>query len=131
MLVHSPSFGAPTWDEDQFTHAIQTDGLAFVDSAPPCYSRADLALSHPLDPKRLKGWARSVSSNGMQIPGAPPLREIQTTDGAKVVFKDRSWLLLRPSGTEPLLRIYAEARNSAAIRKLIKVGRSIGKRMVG
>ena len=95
------------------------------------YSRADLALSHPLDPKRLKGWARSVSSNGMQIPGAPPLREIQTTDGAKVVFKDRSWLLLRPSGTEPLLRIYAEARNSAAIRKLIKVGRSIGKRMVG
>ena len=36
------------------------------------------------------------------------VREIRTRDGLKVVLNDGSWVLLRPSGTEPLLRIYAE-----------------------
>lgn len=42
------------------------------------------------------------------------------TDGAKFVFEDGSWLLLRLSGTEPLLRLYVEADNAAASAKLVQ-----------
>lgn len=40
------------------------------------------------------------------------------TDGAKFVFEDGSWMLLRLSGTEPLLRLYVEAESAAASARL-------------
>jgi phosphoglucomutase len=43
---------------------------------------------------------------------------IDRTDGAKFVFDDGSWMLLRLSGTEPLLRLYVEAESAAASTKL-------------
>src|SRR5215471_12048273 len=43
---------------------------------------------------------------------------IDRTDGAKFVFEDGSWMLLRLSGTEPLLRLYVEAESAAASAKL-------------
>jgi phosphoglucomutase len=45
---------------------------------------------------------------------------IDRTDGAKFVFDDRSWMLLRLSGTEPLLRVYVEAESAAASAKLTR-----------
>jgi len=45
---------------------------------------------------------------------------IDRTDGAKFVFEDGSWMLLRLSGTEPLLRLYVEAENAAASARLIR-----------
>ena len=45
---------------------------------------------------------------------------IDRTDGAKFVFEDGSWMLLRLSGTEPLLRLYVEADSAAASTKLTK-----------
>ncbi|MDP9339178.1 MAG: phosphoglucomutase/phosphomannomutase family protein [Acidobacteriota bacterium] len=44
---------------------------------------------------------------------------VDRTDGAKFVFEDGSWMLLRLSGTEPLLRLYAEAESAAASAKLV------------
>ena len=43
---------------------------------------------------------------------------VDRTDGAKFVFEDGSWMLLRLSGTEPLLRLYVEAESAAASAKL-------------
>src|SRR5947199_2708837 len=43
---------------------------------------------------------------------------IDRTDGAKFVFADGTWILLRLSGTEPLLRLYVEADSAAASAKL-------------
>lgn len=43
-------------------------------------------------------------------------------DGTKFILEDGSWLLLRLSGTEPLLRIYAEASSPQATRRLIQEG---------
>jgi len=43
---------------------------------------------------------------------------IDRTDGARFVFEDGSWMLLRLSGTEPLLRLYVEAESAAASAKL-------------
>jgi phosphoglucomutase len=45
---------------------------------------------------------------------------VDRTDGAKFVFGDGSWMLLRLSGTEPLLRLYVEAESEAATSKLVK-----------
>jgi phosphoglucomutase len=43
---------------------------------------------------------------------------VDRTDGAKFVFEDGSWMLLRLSGTEPLLRLYVEAETAASTKKL-------------
>lgn len=51
-----------------------------------------------------------------------PVAEIKTYDGVKFIARDGSWLMLRGSGTEPILRIYAEARTDADARRLLKLG---------
>ena len=51
-----------------------------------------------------------------------PLREVKSFDGVKYVAEDGSWLMLRGSGTEPILRIYAESRSDAEVQKLLKLG---------
>jgi phosphomannomutase len=51
-----------------------------------------------------------------------PLAGMKTFDGVKFVAQDTSWLMLRGSGTEPILRIYAEAKSDADVRKLLKLG---------
>jgi phosphomannomutase len=49
-------------------------------------------------------------------------------DGMKLIFDDGSWVLMRPSGTEPVVRIYAEASSIAAAEKLAEEARAwIGK----
>lgn len=40
-------------------------------------------------------------------------------DGFKFFFEDGTWVMVRPSGTEPVLRIYAEAADSAAAFKIL------------
>ena len=51
-----------------------------------------------------------------------PVADIKTFDGVKYVAEDGSWLMLRGSGTEPILRIYAEAKSAADVQKLLKLG---------
>jgi phosphomannomutase len=51
-----------------------------------------------------------------------PLAEMKTYDGVKFIARDTSWLMLRGSGTEPILRIYAEARSQADAQRLLKLG---------
>jgi len=51
-----------------------------------------------------------------------PLKKVDTFDGVKFTAEDGSWLMLRGSGTEPILRIYAESVSKAAVDKLLKVG---------
>jgi alpha-D-glucose phosphate-specific phosphoglucomutase len=46
------------------------------------------------------------------------------TDGLKLILDDGSWLLLRPSGTEPVVRIYTEAASPAASHKLAEDARA-------
>lgn len=51
-----------------------------------------------------------------------PLAEVKSFDGVKFVAQDGSWLMLRGSGTEPILRIYAEAKSDADVTKLLRLG---------
>ena len=50
---------------------------------------------------------------------------VKTTDidGFKFVLEDGSWLLIRPSGTEPLLRLYGEASNGQELNQILKEGK--------
>ena len=43
-------------------------------------------------------------------------------DGLRLDFDDASWLLMRPSGTEPVVRLYAEAPSDGATEALIEAG---------
>ena len=51
-----------------------------------------------------------------------PLKDLKSYDGVKFISEDGSWLMLRGSGTEPILRIYAEAKSDADAQKLLKSG---------
>ena len=50
------------------------------------------------------------------------LLEVKTFDGVKYVADDGSWLMLRGSGTEPILRIYAESNSEKKAKALINLG---------
>ncbi len=51
-----------------------------------------------------------------------PVGNMVTCDGVKYIAEDTSWLMLRGSGTEPILRIYAEARSPEDAQKLLRLG---------
>jgi len=59
-----------------------------------------------------------------------PLDHASDRDGVKLVLADGSWLLIRPSGTEPVLRIYAEARSDAQVEALLKLGGELANRQI-
>jgi phosphomannomutase len=50
---------------------------------------------------------------------------VETLDGTKLLFDDESWLLFRQSGTEPVLRIYAEATSTAKSEALLDEGQRL------
>ena len=52
-----------------------------------------------------------------------PVEEVKTFDGVKYVARDGSWLMLRGSGTEPIVRVYAEAKSFADAQALLRLGR--------
>ena len=45
---------------------------------------------------------------------------VETLDGVKVWFDDGSWILVRPSGTEPIYRLYAEASTEERVAQVIE-----------
>ncbi len=53
------------------------------------------------------------------------VEDINTADGFKLLLADGSWLLVRPSGTEPVLRVYAEAADDERVRTLLEAGREL------
>ena len=55
--------------------------------------------------------------------GGQSVRDVLTFDGIKFILADDSWLLIRPSGTEPVLRVYAEGHDGEQVRDLLAAGR--------
>lgn len=51
-----------------------------------------------------------------------PVTKVHTYDGVKFVAADSSWLMLRGSGTEPVLRIYAETSSQTGVQRLLRDG---------
>ncbi|MBI2817379.1 MAG: phosphoglucomutase/phosphomannomutase family protein [Acidobacteria bacterium] len=82
---------------------------------PHRYGRIDLEL-RPGQKERAMG---AVASHSLDKFAARPIVRRENLDGVKMYFQDGAWLLLRPSGTEPLLRIYAEAEKSTTVQELL------------
>ncbi len=55
--------------------------------------------------------------------------EVKTFDGVKIIARDGSWLMVRGSGTEPIVRVYAESSSSDKTRRLLKMGTGLLKRV--
>jgi phosphomannomutase len=53
------------------------------------------------------------------------LEEVDTSDGFRFLLANRTWLLIRFSGTEPILRIYAEGDSQQRVSRLIAQGREM------
>ena len=89
---------------------------------PHRYGRVDLVLGRPMDRKAFEArLARLWPATWERIEFA----ERQDLDGLKVFCRGGGWLLLRPSGTEPVLRVYAEAPSEEAVASLLRLGRHL------
>ncbi|MDD5725599.1 MAG: phosphoglucomutase/phosphomannomutase family protein, partial [Candidatus Omnitrophica bacterium] len=51
--------------------------------------------------------------------------DIKDYDGIKLICEDQSWLMFRGSGTEPIMRTYAEAKNLKQAKQLLALGKDI------
>jgi phosphomannomutase len=89
---------------------------------PHRYGRLDLRLAS------LEARDRVVAALAASPPDrllALPVRHLETLDGVKLTRADHSWGMLRASGTEPLLRIYAEAPTETEVEALLGWGRGV------
>ncbi|MCX7706595.1 MAG: phosphoglucomutase/phosphomannomutase family protein, partial [Anaerolineae bacterium] len=85
------------------------------------YARNDFKV-RPFEKKRLVSSLVALAPK--QLAGIP-LATINTRDGVKYLLEDDSWLLIRPSGTEPVLRVYAEAHTPETVQALLAEGRAL------
>lgn len=85
------------------------------------YTRADLKLTPEVKEAFLAAVPRMSPT---EIAGFEVLKVVRD-DGIKFLLPDDAWLLLRPSGTEPLVRVYAEALNMGVVDELIAAGKSL------
>lgn len=90
-------------------------------TGPMEYTRADLRLTSQIKDAFLSAVPEM---NPSQIAGIDVL-DIVRSDGIKFLLRDDAWLLLRPSGTEPLVRVYAEAPNMGVVDELIAAGKTL------
>ncbi len=82
---------------------------------PHAYHRSDIRTSKKKTEEIVE---RLRLDGGLDRLGGQPVVDIDTLDGHKHFFEG-GWLLIRPSGTEPVLRIYAEAEAEATARGLV------------
>lgn len=55
--------------------------------------------------------------------GGRKVESINRMDGVKFLFENNAWMLMRPSGTEPMVRIYAESETKDDLENLLEQGR--------
>ncbi|MHB9129371.1 MAG: phosphohexomutase domain-containing protein, partial [Candidatus Humimicrobiaceae bacterium] len=63
-----------------------------------------------------------------EIPAAiknEKVMEVVTIDGFKYILEDGSWLMIRPSGTEAVVRVYAESSNEQRLQDLLIIGKKV------
>jgi len=101
-------------------HVLVDDLLARY--GPAQYARTDLRLHHPVSKKAIVTKLENEAPDSIS---GVSIETIQTLDGIKYYLADGSWLLIRPSGTEPVLRVYAEAPNDERVKALLGFGEKV------
>lgn len=101
-------------------YELAADLLA--DVGPAFYQRTDLRLSRPVAKQKMADY---LTQNAPPLIGGEAVSQVLTSDGVKYVLVDDSWLLIRPSGTEPVLRVYAEGRSPEMVKALLEYGEQV------
>jgi Phosphomannomutase len=78
------------------------------------YNRVDLKVE-----EHIKDRLKNLIKNPPDVLEDIKVQKVNTKDGLKLIFEDDSWVLLRASGTEPLIRIYAEATSKDLLNTLL------------
>ena len=88
---------------------------------PSHYSRQDIELLE-VNREQIEETLKTKSPKSI---ANLTVREVDDRDGFKYFLEDGSWCLVRFSGTEPLIRLYAESNTSNQVESLIQDCRSI------
>jgi len=81
------------------------------------FERSDLHITEELKQQIIANCKNNVYTAF----GDYQIRNVETIDGFKYFLDDDRWVMIRPSGTEPVLRVYAEAPTLEEVRKILKV----------
>jgi alpha-D-glucose phosphate-specific phosphoglucomutase len=85
---------------------------------PHHYQRQDFAFPE----NKRQAIIKRLTDNPPQSLDGVKVTKSDTTDGFRLILADNSWLLIRFSGTEPLLRIYAESDSPERVERLLELG---------
>ncbi len=80
------------------------------------YVREDLRSARHIEPKKEDLPDKLLGKRVVQV---------KDYDGIKLICEDESWLMFRGSGTEPIMRLYAEAKNLGRARELLELGKKL------
>ena len=97
------------------------------DVGPAFYERTDIRLKHPVAKETM---TNRLTNEAPASIGGQSISEILTLDGVKYILADDSWLLIRPSGTEAVLRVYAEGRSREMVKELLAYGENFAASIV-
>jgi phosphoglucomutase len=107
--------------------AVTVRGKSLTEQLDELYKRVGKLESGRIGVKLTDDVARRLKEKLAQEPSEIDGRKIESInrmDGVKFIFTDGNWMLMRPSGTEPLVRIYAESENAEDLEVLLEQGRS-------
>jgi alpha-D-glucose phosphate-specific phosphoglucomutase len=90
------------------------------------YARQD----QPVRKFKKSALVAKLMANPPQHLAGRPIAHISDKDGVKYILADNSWLLIRPSGTEPLLRIYSEAHSEQQVQQLLAEGAKLAQQQI-
>lgn len=76
-----------------------------------------------LDEAKKQSIIKSCQARAYTSFGPYKIESVEDMDGFKFLFGFDEWIMVRPSGTEPVLRVYAQAADSAKVRKLLDAAR--------
>ena len=91
----------------------------FREFGPAYYLRQDLHLT----PEQAQALIAQLKKESLKEIAGFRIKKREILDGVKFVFQNDGWLLFRASGTEPLLRIYAEMPSQEAVQKVLEAGK--------
>ncbi|NQU30868.1 MAG: phosphoglucomutase/phosphomannomutase family protein [Anaerolineae bacterium] len=98
-----------------------------ADVGPAHYQRTDLRLKRPVEKAEMTEYLTKQAPKEI---AEQKVVEVSASDGVKYILADDSWLLIRPSGTEPVLRVYAEGRSEATVQALLEYGETVAESVV-
>ena len=106
--------------------AVAERGASLTEQMNDLYSRVGKLESGRIGVKLTPDVADKLKEKLLEEPmevGGRRVENINRMDGVKFIFENNAWMLMRPSGTEPMVRIYAESESKQELEEILEQGR--------